>query len=385
MPATRNLRRAVRLSDFILQNVEAILQGWEDFARSIPAGTVLSVSALRDDAERMLRFIAADLETAQSDQQQFDKSIGKAPPLPPGEQSAAMDHGLARALDRFSLAELVAEYRALRASVTRLWLEQMPTTAENAMQLVRFNEAVDQILAESVVRFTAKLDSDADLFTASVSHDLRNPVNAVVMSVGLLNASKTLSEPERLASARIERSAKRIEAMLAELHDFTRVRLGGATAYNRQPTEIAQVCRDLIDEVRASNPGRRIILTQSGDTVANVDGHRIGQLVGNLLANAIQHGSPTAPIEVHVTGDDRSVGIEVHNEGPPIAADELRDIFEPLRRGSSRSMDADGGLGLGLYIARTIAVAHGGSIEVVSTAAAGTTFSVRLARSGYPG
>jgi signal transduction histidine kinase len=374
----------MRLSRFLIDNLEEILQGWEDFARLLPPGHLMSVAALRDDAERMLRFIAQDLETEQSDEQEVAKSKGHGAEIEPGRHSAAMDHGLARALDRFSLPEMVSEYRALRASVTRLWLARTPTTYDNVVQLVRFNEAVDQILAESVVCFTRKLDSDAELFTASIGHDLRNPLNAVVTSAELLNTSASLSNADREASARIARAATRIAAMLDELHDFTRVRLGGTIAYRREPTDIGKLCEELVDEALAPHPGRRIVLTRSGDTTAHVDRARVAQLVANLIGNAIQHGSEAREITIGVAGRDSDVTIEVHNEGPPIGAEELQTIFEPLRRGRRREPEGERSLGLGLHIARTIAVAHGGAIDVTSHAHAGTTFVVRLPRSGYP-
>lgn len=375
----------MRMSEFILANVEQILQGWEDFARSLPSGRILSIAALRNDAERMLQFIVRDLESDQSDEQQFAKSVGHAAGVANDPRSAAMDHGLARALDHFTLPEMVSEYRALRASVTRLWLTKVPSTYENVIQLVRFNEAIDQIVAESVVRFTEKLEADADLFTATVTHDLRNPINAAVLSARLLSASTSLSERDRAALTRIESSTARVAVMIRQLNDFTRVRLGGAVAYTRRPTDVARLCEGLVQEIEAAHPGRRIILQRSGDTTANLDGDRTAQLVANLLGNALQHGSPTGKIEIRVTGGADDVVLAVHNEGPPISPEELQDIFEPLHRGpNKRSQNPEGSLGLGLYIARTIALAHGGSIHVSSDATAGTVFTVMLPRTGHP-
>ena len=172
--------------------------------------------------------------------------------------------------------------------------------------------------------------------------------------------------------------------MLRELQDYTHVRLGGALGYNREPTDVADLCRRFIDEIEVSHPGRRIILSESGDTTANVDRQRVGRLVSNLIGNAIQHGSQSEPIAIRIIGAHRDVAIEVHNEGPVIEPEELKEIFEPLHRGRRKQSDADSSLGLGLYIARTVAVAHGGSVDVTSTTAAGTTLVVRLPRTGYP-
>ena len=171
----------MRLSKFILDNLDAILQQSEDFARSLPRGPAMSIDALRDDAERMLRFVAADMETDQSPKQEFAKATGHGPAAAKGEFSAAHDHGLARAVERFSLVDLVSEYRALRASVTRMWMDAAPPTIESVAQFIRFNEAIDQILAEGVLTFTERFDHEADLFFASVGHDLSNPVNASIL------------------------------------------------------------------------------------------------------------------------------------------------------------------------------------------------------------
>ena len=165
----------MRLSQFILDNLEAILQEWENFSRSLTPGSAMSIKELRDDAERMLRFIVADMETGQTRQQEVAKSKGHGRVLPLEQTSAAQQHGVGRAVERFSLVELVSEYRALRASVTRMWIDAVPATKESVAQIVRFSEGIDQILAEGVTTFTEHLDQEANLFTASIGHDLSNP------------------------------------------------------------------------------------------------------------------------------------------------------------------------------------------------------------------
>jgi signal transduction histidine kinase len=372
----------MQLSQFILDNLEPILQKWEDFARSLEPGRRMSVRALRNDAERMLRFVAADMEAYQTRQEQFDKSVGTGPELPAGQQSAAQDHGLGRATDRFSLIEMVSEYRALRASVARLWLDAPSQSNDRdcMVELVRFNEALDQILAESVVRFTSKLDTDADLFTASIGHDLRNPLNAVVVSSQVLSQSTTLSEQDRAAVIRIERSAGRITGMLNELRDFTRTRLGALVELKRERCDLGEICRRIVDELSAAYPTRRLSMEQIGEMTAEIDSSRVAQLLSNLVGNALQHGSVGGPVTVVARGASDSITISIHNKGPAIAADQLKTIFDPLNRGPQGRSEDPGSLGLGLYIARQIALAHGGNIEVVSTLVEGTTFSAHLSR-----
>ena len=370
----------MKLSTFILENIEPILQQWEDFARTLRPGRILSVAALRNDAERMLRFIAADIETPQSLVQQHQKSIGHGPQLAEGTDSAAHDHGTARALDHFTFAEMISEYRALRAAVTRRWLDSAGANYERVIQLVRFNEAMDQVLAEAVVRFATGLERQSDLFTASIGHDLRNPLNAIVSSSELLAHSTLLPDAERAAAKRIANSALRMANMLSELQDFSRSRLEGLLHLSLEQVNVAEICRDVITEVAAAHPTCTLQFLESGDTAAVVDRKRMGQLISNLVGNAVQHGTPSGTISVRVHGDEQRVRVEVHNEGPAIDRTRLEDIFEPLHRTALDAPRAPGSLGLGLYIVRRIAIAHGGSVNVTSTDADGTTFVVMIPR-----
>ena len=267
----------MRLSDFIIGNLEAILKQWEDFARSLASGRAMSIDALRDDAERMLRFVARDIESAQTAEQAFDKATGHGVALPAGQTSAAHDHGVSRAVDRFSLVELVAEYRALRASVTRMWIEAVPPTHDSVAQLVRFNEAIDQILSEGVTTFTDRMDHDADLFTASVGHDLANPVDSVTTSIHLLAGSTHLSAEERAAVTRIIRATGRLAGMLDDLRDFTRTRLGGLVRLDRERCDVGSVVRDIVDELGAVYAGRRVAVECRGDVSARVDVRRVSR------------------------------------------------------------------------------------------------------------
>jgi signal transduction histidine kinase len=367
----------MRLSAFIIENLEPILQAWEDFARSLPTGNPMTVAALRDDAERMLRFIAYDMETPQSSRERFLKSVGAGPK--PGEDapSAAQDHGVARAVDRFTLFELTSEYRALRASVLALWLNQ-PERGNDVEQIIRFNEAVDQLIAESVERYSGKLAVDGDLFTASIGHDLRNPLNAIAMSAEYLAQFTDRSDHEKSAISQIAQSAQRIASMIDELQDFSRVRLTNTLSFTRESLDVARVCQEVADEIRASTPRRRVAFAQAGNTVTIANAERIRQLLSNLIGNAVQHGGDDCDVNVRVDGQDEALAISVHNTGPAIPPESLPRIFEPLYRVERTPADRTH-LGLGLYIVRQIAVAHGGDVSVTSDSG-GTTFRVRLPR-----
>jgi signal transduction histidine kinase len=140
-------------------------------------------------------------------------------------------------------------------------------------------------------------------------------------------------------------------------------------------------CRDTVDELRTAHPDRRIELEMRGDCWGEWDCDRLAQVVVNLVTNALDHGDPEAPVRVRIAGEAAGdVRVEVHNQGEPIAAEDLPFLFDPLRGGRRPRERSSRNLGLGLYIVDEIVRSHRGSIEVASTAEAGTTISVRLPR-----
>jgi len=144
--------------------------------------------------------------------------------------------------------------------------------------------------------------------------------------------------------------------------------------------DLSSVVADEVEQLRGAHPSQRIELAATGDTRGRWDGARLQQLLRNLVSNAIKYGSPNTPVRVTLRGEEADVCLEVTNSGPPIDPSALTQIFDPLTRGSapSDSHDARGGLGLGLFIVREIATAHGGAVEARSDGE--TTFAVRLPR-----
>lgn len=375
----------MRLADFILANREPILAEWEAFARSCaPASAAMDIAALRDDASGMLTVIATDLCTPQTAREQSQKSKGRAP-LTPGV-SPATSHGRERAAAGFSMVQMVSEYRALRATVIRLWAEaQGKATSEDLEDVIRFNEAIDQALAESVVRYTEDVDNSKEMFLAILGHDLRTPLGAVVTSAEFMAQTAEMQEPYTELTNRILRSAKRMNQMVGALLDFTRSRLGGQIPIARAEMDIADAMRDVRSEITAAFPGRKIDIEAGPPLRGEWDYDRIFQVFTNLVSNALQHGSPGTPVTVVLRGETDGVAVSVHNYGKGIPPDEVANLFSPMKKlmrsGAGGAVDGTtGSLGLGLYIADRIVSAHNGRIEVESSDDAGTRFTVHLPR-----
>jgi signal transduction histidine kinase len=369
--------RHLKLAEFIAGNTEQILAEWEKFARTLPAAQGMDTKALRDHAAKMLHTIAKDLLQHQSEEEQAAKSKGNAPQLVGKGDTAAESHGTDRYSEGFDLNELVAEYRALRASVVRLWTPQVGAE-DRERQLSRFNEAIDQALNESVFRYSEEEKKSRELFLGVLGHDLRTPLGATLNSAQYLLQSKGLTGEQLKASAAILRSGTRIQKMTNDLLDITRVRLGGALPVDASAMDLLLACEQVAEEAQAFHPDRVVTLTAKGELHGVWDESRLCQLLSNLVENAIRHGFPHSPVTISASGDAEAVQIEVHNDGIPIPQAEVHRIFEPLRQTDSGSKRIEG-LGLGLYIAQAIVKAHDGTIDVQSKQT-GTTFTIRLPR-----
>jgi len=190
----------MRLAQFITENIEDILVEWEAFAASLlPAGQTMTRLALRDHATQILLAVAADIETNQTDLEQAYKSQGFVT-IAEATRTAAMTHGALRHLAGFDLRQLAAEFRALRASVLRLWLKRGVQDDSAVYQMTRFNESIDQALAESISNYSDEVARSRDTFLAILGHDLRSPLSAIANSSlylgspGLLPAGAPLED-----------------------------------------------------------------------------------------------------------------------------------------------------------------------------------------------
>jgi signal transduction histidine kinase len=371
----------MRLADFILRDMEAILAEWEGFAATLlPAATGMTSLALRDHAKQILEAVAKDLSTPQTKEAQSEKSKGRAPKLLGAPETAAETHAVLRARSGFDINQLAAEYRALRASVLTRWIDACTPDEIRLDDVVRFNEAIDQGIAESISFFSTQVDQARNLLLGMLGHDMRSPLNTIMMTsqyLGELNAGASVSE----AASRLIRSGASMKALLDDLVDFNRTHLGMGIKIAVAHVDLADVFADEVEQLRGAHPDRSIQLEVAGDSRGVWDGRRLQQLLRNLVVNAIIHGAAGAPIHVVLTGRDTDVTIEVENTGPTIEEKNLREIFDPLKRGLERSEgdDGEGGLGLGLFIVREIARAHGGEVTVQSGNAR-TVFVVRLPR-----
>lgn len=383
---------AVRLPDFIETNIELIVREWVSFARSIWPGEEASRLVLRDHAKEMVLAVARDMRSFQTDTQQSDKSkgLGGGGETQRGINSERVDtashiHALSRVSSGFDLHSLVAEYRALRASVIQLWLESEPDAGAFDLQdITRFNEGIDQLLVESITCYGNSIEASRQCFLGILGHDLRNPLAAAIMVADMIADSTALDARFGALAGTLKSSLTAMNHLIVDLIDFSGTRLGVKMEVFPKSMSMLGLCQEVITEMRAAHPTRIFVLdTCEGEFTGLWDGARLRQMISNLLVNAVQHGFTSTPVTLTLSADSRSVMLDFHNQGKEIPEEALRVIFEHLKRHHpGESLTPRGSFGLGLFIAHEVATAHGGSVEVRS-AEEQTVFSVTLPR-GMP-
>lgn len=351
---------SMRLAEFIDQQRPQIVAESVKYAAEIPVLSGEALATLRDHLPRVLEAIARDLEQPQTRAQSISKSKGLGPEA--ASETAAETHGVLRARSGLTVEQLVAEYRVLRSSVLRLWAEAQGRGPHSLDDTLRFNEAVDQAVAESVAFFAEEHQRWRSIFLGVLGHDLRGPLNAMLLTAEVLSRTSQQDEPSGSAKILL-RNGRHMQTLLDSLLEYSRSELGVGMAVNRRSVDLAQLCRDEVEMLRTALPGSRIDLAVQGDASGQFDGARVREALANLVFNAAQHGSPGQPAAVLLTGHAKEVELRVENDSEAIPDEVLQNLFEPLRRHAT-TQDAGRNLGLGLFIVREIARAHGGDVTV---------------------
>lgn len=373
------------LPDYIEQNLERLLTEWLEFARTrLPASDFMGTGALIDGSKELLCAIAADMRTLQKESERTAKSRGErdAKKSPIGKSAHAHTNNRLKA--GFTLDQVVAEYRALRASVIRCWTtDTRPVDQQMLDELIRFNEAMDQSLTEAIRWYNQELERMRDTFIGVLGHDLRDPLSAALAANELQRLAAGKPEVQLDANKAAERNLQRMISMIHDLLDFARTRLDGDLPLSLRDADMKAICTEIVEALELSTGSHEIRLAFSGDLTGRWDTDRIQQVLSNLVKNAVEHGNVKSPVEVSAQGEENEVVLTVQNQGTPIPLDQQHVLFDPFRHKLADDKDDErqpDRVGLGLYIVKQVTDAHGGSLELKSTAESGTAFTVRLPR-----
>lgn len=374
----------MKLSAFIRSDLEHILQEWENFASTLEPLANANKKDLRDHAAQVLEAISVDLDTPQDAAESIAKSKGLGPRS--ASDTAAENHAIHRIAEGLSGEQVMAEFRALRSSVLRLWADKVEVSTPGDIQdMIRFNEAIDQAQTESMVRYTQMLRESQNLFLAILGHDVRTPLGAISLGAQVLLQDQSLPVKALKVAQRILNSSKRMESIVQDLLDFSTSHLGDGIPIDPHTVDLEEICGGVVDEARTFHPDRKIEAVMEGDLIGAWDGARIAQMFLNLISNAVQHGKPDSVIKVSMRGSPDEVIYEVRNDAEPIPPAKLKTLFDPVKRfairsPSERASARTQNLGLGLYVVKEIVSAHEGAVSVTSSESDGVVFSVRLPR-----
>lgn len=380
----------MKLSHFIHSHIEEILAEWEACARTLQPATD-GLPALAGHACQILAAIALEIDAAENPARQHEKSRGM-PPARTGAGSAASMHDSLPQTSDFTPVQLAAEYRALRATVLRLWLPQAgqlreQISAASINDMLRFNDIIDQALADSVATHTSQSARMRDSFLAILGHDVRSPLATMTMAGDYLSMADVGNERTMKIGVRVKRSAAAMATMVNDLLEYARTQAGAEMPIAFSSADMREICQSVMIEAGVAHPECTFELETSGDLAGYFDSVHLRRVFSNLLNNAAQYRAKESPVTIRAAGEPDAVLVQICHRGPVISPEALQAIFNPPGKSSMEGHQADrpsASISLGLFIARAITEAHGGSLSAESAASTGTVFTVRLPRGQRP-
>ncbi len=341
---------------------EAIGDRWERSVRdTLPELAALPRNQLIDHLPEFLNGLA-------------DWMDGKTARAREGFRMLAEGHAVNRLTSGIDLEVLTSEYGLLRRAVIEELMEGLGVD-ELKTSIIKLESGIDTAIFEAVHRYALGRDAIRERFISILAHDLRDPLAAVKMSAEILN--DTLPGHQLELVAKILRGSVRIEHMIDDVLDFARAKLGEGIPIKLAMIDLGALLSIVCRESVAADPTREVHVKAEGDLRGRLDPDRMHQALGNLVSNARAYGSGPIEMRAWESDDHLKIYASVTNHGAPIPPPILDRIFDPFERASSKQRR---GLGLGLFIVQQIAVAHGGTVHVTSSAEAGTTFTIELPR-----
>lgn len=364
---------------------QAVLQQWMERMRAdpqMPLARKLEESELRDYVPMLIDELVDSLAASTKEGQ----PTGASGPQIGGGQ-VAKEHVRHRFAHGYTLTEELRELAHVRAAIVDLCARENVVLEGEEGQLV--HSAIDEVMITAAVEMEqlneAALRKDIalrELFIAILGHDLRNPLSAITFAAATLLRRDDVPAALGKVHRRISACADRMRRLIDDLLDMSRIRAGQGLPLERAPSDLHAIFRQVIDELELTHPDRVFEVKFEGDGHGNWNPSRMGQLLSNLVGNALDYSPFPTPVRITVWEQDSAVVLKVNNQGAPIPPEAVATIFDPFRRGEQSTEVArrTQGLGLGLFIVREIARAHGGSVQVTSNATEGTTFTVKLPR-----
>ncbi len=347
---------------------EKILSLWEERClREVKSARSTGSRALRDSLPLYLDHLDEALTTNRRMEREA-MLIGKM-------------HGADRASNTtYTLSEVIFEYRILRQVLFHVLEADGPLTEESRDIVL---DSIEQAVKDAVVEFIEVHGDIQQKFIDTLTHDLKTPISVARMNAQVVLRSSDLAQPATDSIKRILVSLNRLNAMIHDLLDGSRVRAGERLSLQYIECDLESLIREVVDEMTMVH-GDRFVLDSNGEFQGNWGADGLRRAVENLIGNAVKYGAPGTPIRVSLRGETATVEITVHNEGSVISANEIPQLFEKFGRSKSAEEGKQSGWGLGLTVVKGVVDAHKGKVRVQSGEGQGTSFTLEIPRAKAP-
>lgn len=365
----------MRLADFIRDNKTRIQSDWEARAFTLLEEEQSRALLLQAHIDSMLDAIVLDIDEAG----QYDDILA--------EHTAALTYGILRDLAGGSLRQLGEELRVLRSTTSELWCSAGPSASANALQdLCTFHGVLDQAFSEYIAHYSDELARARDGFLSILGHDLRSPLSAITIAGDYLSMPGMLDGKPLQAAVGIKNSAASMSAMIRNLMSYAKARLGKKMKMTPERSDIGNICEATLMKARLLFPDYAFDAQVKTKIYGEVDPQHMQQMLDNLVESAVQQGANGKPILLKAFEDEDAIVVQVETAGEAGSLDALQLIVDPSVQIPFDAAEPDnklsGIVGLGLFAAREIVLAHGGAISIERIEHGGTLFTVRLPQVG---
>ncbi len=357
--STNNKKQNKNLSDILQEEAGNILDKWEEQVRlEVEAARHLHSSDLKNSLPKFLENLAHALEHKEGNVK-FEAKV-------------AREHGKERStFPRYNLEQIISEYRILRRTIFSV-LGEVPPQDRNAII-----DAIELGIAEAASEFARQQYQLREKFVSTLAHDLRTPLTVAKASAQLILRSPEKTNSIQVIASRIVSTIDRTDRMIKDLLDANQSQMGQKLHLDIERCDLLSIGRIAIEDA-TSILGDHFILKSDSSVMGYWDPMMLQRAIGNLLSNAVKYGTPGSHVNVTITQKENKARIAVHNQGKPIPEDEQEEIFDNFYRIVTAKSGFTQGWGIGLFLVKAAATAHGGIVKVQSGEKTGTTFTIIL-------
>ncbi|WP_026934069.1 sensor histidine kinase [Christiangramia echinicola] len=357
-------------ADIIKSNSNRIMKSWEDRVKNeISASQISSNLALRnqlpnvlDDISEILTRYDGFLEVERNEK--YNEIIKNS-----------LDHGRHRATSsHYTVKQILQEYVIFHRVLTEV-LEENEVYSKEVGIVLKYT--LETAMLTSASSFSDSLQEMREKLIGALAHDIRNPISAAYFALDIIDPDDDKERIKRLKSMGLGSLKKALE-LVEGLLDAISIKAGEGITLNFEAIDIIEEIKWVCEEANQIYLNEVILQSNTKESFGVFDGTAIRRVVENLVTNAIKYGARDEPVRVILEDSRENIVIRVHNEGESIDEKHQTEIFEFLKRGRETDNSRLESWGMGLTIVKSVAIAHGGKVDLKSTDEHGTTFSLSL-------